>query len=208
MSISFVRWHKHKDLEQIADHIHKKLDCSVPIDIDYIIEMAGLDIMEVSRLKEDFGLYGLLGKIGDRFTIFIQRGDFKVTNYNTTYTLAEELAHYILHSDHFKNTTSVDDAYSFYIKIKQKSEMMMELNAKHLASAILLPRGDLKKKAIQCYKNNREILRELLKDDCDGIITVIASTLTDTYRVPEGVISYRLKAKVIGFKDFLKKDLK
>ena len=75
MSISFVRWHKHKDLEQIADYIHKKLDCRVPIDIDYIIEMSGLDIMEVSRLKEDFGLYGLLGRIGDKFTIFIQRGD-------------------------------------------------------------------------------------------------------------------------------------
>lgn len=208
MSISFIRWHKHKDLGQIADYIHKKLGCSVPIDIDYIIEMAGLDIMEVSRLKEDFGLYGLLGKIRDKFTIFIQRGDLKITNYNTTYTLAEELAHYILHNDHFKNTTSVDDAYNFYIKIKQKSEMMMELNAKHLASAILLPREDLKKKATQYYKKNKETLHELLKDDSDRIINVIASALSDAYQVPEGVISYRLKAKVIGFKDLLKRDLK
>ncbi|MBU4312947.1 MAG: ImmA/IrrE family metallo-endopeptidase [Candidatus Omnitrophica bacterium] len=146
MSISFVKWHKHKDLEAIADYIHNKL--------------------------------------------------------------AEELAHYILHQEHFKDTATFEDAYNFYIKIRQKSEMMMELNAKHLAAAILLPRGDLTRRATKCYKDNRETLLGLLKDDCDEIISTIASLLRDVYQVPEGVIAYRLKSKVIGFKDFLKKDIK
>ena len=208
MSINFVRWHKHENLEKIADKIHEHIGYNIPVDIDYVIEIAALEIMDINRLKEDFGLYGFLGKVKDKFTIFVQKGDLKITNYNTTYTLAEELAHYILHQDHFKNVRDFNDAYNFYIKIKQKSEMMMELNAKHLASAILLPREDLKRRAMKCYKDNRKVLLDLLKDDYDRIIDIIASDLSDTYRTPQGVISYRLKTKVVGFKDFLKKDIK
>lgn len=140
--------------------------------------------------------------------VFVQRGDLKITNYNTTYTLAEELTHYILHQGHFRNARDLTDAYDFYAKIKKKSEMMMELNAKSLAGAILLPREDLKRRAMQFYKDNRKTLLELLKDDCDSIVDTIAIALRDIYQVPEGAISYRLKAKVIGFKDFLKKDIK
>lgn len=54
MSTKFVQWHKHKNLEQIANDVQKKFTREVPIDIDYIVEMMGLEIVDINRLKEDF----------------------------------------------------------------------------------------------------------------------------------------------------------
>ena len=170
--------------------------------------MLGLEIFDIPRLKEDFGLFGLIAKIKDKFTIFIQKGDLTLTNYNTNYTLAEELSHYILHKKYFDKVTDFSDAYAFYNKIKEKSEMMMELNAKYLAGALLLPRAHLSSKAEEVYEEHKKILSELLDKNYDGIIDQIAISLSDVYRTPQGVIAYRLKNKTIGFKEFLKRKLK
>jgi len=203
-----VQWHKHDDLEKIADKIHDKYTSDIPIDIDYIIEALGLEIIDISNLKEDFGLYGLLGKVKGQFTIFIGKGDFKITNYNTNFTLAEELAHYILHKSYFKNVDDIEEAFNFYTEISEKSEMMLELNAKQLAGAILIPREDLKKRASDIYNRNKKIFHDLLKNDCDGIIDQIAVPLCDCYRVPQNAVSIRLKSKAVGFKEFLKAEYK
>jgi Zn-dependent peptidase ImmA (M78 family) len=207
MSIKFVKWHKRKTLEQVADEVHKRFTCQVPIDIDYITEMMGLEILDISRLKEDFGLYGFLGQVKKKFVIFVQKGDFKLTNYYTNFTIAEELSHFILHKEYFKNVKDFNEAFDFYTKIAQQSEMMIELNAKYLAGAILLPREHLKKKATEAYKQNESVFNEILKkgneESCEAIIAGISSSLIDIYRVPEGPIAFRLKTAAIGFKEFI-----
>lgn len=204
MSTRYIKWHKHEDLERIAKEIHKKYKCEVPIDIDFLIEIMGLDIRDINRLKEDFGLYGFLGKVKDRFTIFVQKGDFTTTNYNTNLTLAEELSHYILHKHYFEKVNDIDEAFDFYADMKKEADMMMEFNAKHLAGALLMPAEDLKIKALKLFKENKEILSKLLKNDCDQIISYLSITLSDIYRAPQAAIIYRLKAKVVGFREILK----
>lgn len=204
MSTRYIKWHKHEELERIAKEIHKKYKCEVPIDIDFLIEIMGLDIRDINRLKEDFGLYGFLGKVRDRFTIFVQKGDFKTTNYNTNLTLAEELSHYILHKHYFEKVNDINEAFAFYADMKKEADMMMEFNAKYLAGALLVPVEDLKTKALGLFKANKEILSKLLKNDCDQIISYLSIALSDIYRAPQAAIMYRLKAKVVGFKEALK----
>lgn len=86
--------------------------------------------------------------------------------------------------------------------------MMMELNAKYLAGAILLPQEHLKKESIKVFKQNESVFNEILKngneENCEAIIAGISSSLSDIYLVPDGLISFRLKAAAIGFKEFLK----
>ena len=125
MNIKFVKWHKRKTLEQVADEIHKRFTSEIPIDIDYITEMMGLEILDISRLKEDFGVYGFLGQVKKKFVIFVQKGDFNLTNYYTNFTIAEELSHFILHKEYFRNVKDINEAFEFYTKINQKSEMMI-----------------------------------------------------------------------------------
>jgi hypothetical protein len=208
MSIKYVKWHKQVELESLASQLHAQYQVEVPVDIDYLVEMMEIDICDISRLKEDFGLFGCLGKVKGKFVIFVQRGDFKVTNYYTNFTIAEELSHFILHKEYFKNVKDFNEAFEFYTKITQKSEMMIELNAKYLAGAILLPREHLKRKAEEVYKQNASMFNEILKngsqDNCETIIAGISSYLTDIYQVPDGAIAFRLKTKAIGFREFLK----
>ena len=52
MSISFVRWHKHENLEKIADKIHEHIGYNIPVDIDYVIEIAALEIMDINSSEE------------------------------------------------------------------------------------------------------------------------------------------------------------
>ena len=108
MSPKFIKWHKHKDLEQCASEIHKKLSCKIPIDIDFIVEMVGLELCGINRLKEDFGLYGFLGKVKGQFIIYVQRSDLNLTNYSINFTIAEELSHYLLHSDYFEDVSDLN----------------------------------------------------------------------------------------------------
>ena len=204
MSTKFIKWHTHEELEQIAKEIHKKYECGVCVDIDYIIEMMGLEIRDINRLKEDFGVHGFIGKVKGNFTIFVQKGDLKSTNYNTTFTLAEELSHYILHRHYFEEVNDIDEAFDFYAKMKQESNMMMEFNAKYLAGAILVPLEDLKDRALKIFRQNKEILKRLLDGDCDQIIDWISIELSSIYRAPQIAIIHRLKTKIVGFKSSLK----
>lgn len=206
-----VQWYKHSKLEQIAEKIHKQFELSVPVDIDYLVEKIGLEIRDFKRLKEDFNLYGLLAKIKNKFIIFVQQGDFNLTNYLTNGTIAEELAHYILHKDYFLNVSNLECACEFYVNLKADSEMKMELDAKYLAGAILLPADHLRKEAISLFSVNESILTKIIESDnddkCDLIIGGIAIGLSDIYQVSEGVIAYRLKSKYLGFKEFIEKKI-
>ena len=203
MSTKYVKWHKNEDLEKIAEAIHRDFECTPPVDIDYIAEMMGLEILDIHRLKEDFGVYGLLGKVKGNYTIYIQKGSFDITNYNTNLTIAEELAHFVLHKKYFDDVQDIDEAHDFYTKIKEKSEAMMEFNAKHLAGAILVPKDDLIKQAEKLFKKHKLQILDIAQNDPDIVIDYIATRLTDYYRVPDIAISYRLKRKITGFKDFV-----
>lgn len=208
MSIKYVKWYKQDNLEQLAAKILNTYRCEIPVDIDYIVAMMGLEISDIERLKEDFGLYGCLGQVKKNFVIFVQKGDLKVTNYHTSFTIAEELAHFILHKEHFKNVKDINEAFEFYTKIHKTSEMKMELDAKYLASAILVPRDHLKKMALDAFKENETAIVEILKTDnediCEAVINSISASLSDVYHAPDGTVAYRLKTRAVGFREFIK----
>lgn len=206
-NINYVTWHKHKDLEKIAADIHSSFKCKVPIDIDYIAEMIGIEIFDIPRLKQDFRLLGLLAKVKGKYVIYVPQGDLKLTNYSLNFTIAEELSHFILHKDYFKDVNDFAEAYEFYTEISEQSEMMVELNAKHLASAILLPKDSLRSSAEEIFRKNKAVYRKVLDNNHDAIIDHIASLLEDKFKVPEGKIAQRLKCKELNFREFLKKEL-
>ena len=53
MNTSYIKWHTHESLEKIALEIHKKYECNVPVDIDYIVEMMGIERSEERRVGKE-----------------------------------------------------------------------------------------------------------------------------------------------------------
>jgi Zn-dependent peptidase ImmA (M78 family) len=207
-------WYKRDNLEKIASGILLKYSCSdPPIDIDFLVEMEGLNLSDIKGLKRDFGVFGLLARMKNEYVIFVDKGDLKLTNYNTNFTIAEELAHFILHSEYFKIVKSLNDAVIFYTDfVSQESKMVLEFNAKYLAGAILLPKNHLQTLAIKTFEKNRATFNEVMKsgnlDLCEDIIDAIATSLIDVYKAPAGIIAYRLKSEAIGLRKYIKEKYK
>ena len=56
------------------------------------------------------------------------------------FTLAEELAHFLIHRDLFINCHTAEDRLKIEDMLDERTEAHMESNAKALASAILMPK--------------------------------------------------------------------
>lgn len=203
----FVKWPTDSELEKLALKIRKQYDCGIPLDIDYLVEAAGLDLRCMPRLKQDFGVRGLLSRVKNDWVVFVQDDAFSLTNYETNFTIAEEFAHYILHKDMFASVVNFEEAYDFYINtLDEKSRMMMELGAKGLAAALLIPADDLLKKATTILKVHSKTLLPLVEDNLEDVINYISVPLSDEYQAPEHTVIFRLKKKLVGFKDLLKSE--
>ena len=62
------------------------------------------------------------------------------------FTLAEELAHFILHSDIYNNCRTIDKRMEQESLLTRQEKWYLETNAKALASAILMPKTMVEKR--------------------------------------------------------------
>lgn len=146
----------------------------------------------------------MLAKIKGKFVIIFQGEDDSPINYQTTFTIAEELAHYILHKDYFTSIQDIPSAIDFYSKLSRETEFNLEREAKQLAAAILVPLRDLKKEAVKVLKAHEKVLFDCCSDD-DEIIERIADHLSDRYQVVSEVIKRRLRSNICKFQEQVKK---
>ncbi|MDD5421974.1 MAG: ImmA/IrrE family metallo-endopeptidase [Candidatus Omnitrophica bacterium] len=130
-------------LEEIATVFLSKFNTSVtplPIEIDLISEKSlGINIIDFSMLKEKYGLEGFLA-LGKK-TIYIDGYLMDNDNFYNRYrfTVAEEVAHSILHGNLFKNIKDIEEYFDAFDKLKHFQVARMDQDAKYLASAILMP---------------------------------------------------------------------
>lgn len=111
-----------------------------PIEIDLISEKnLGINIIDFSMLREKYGLEGFLA-LGKK-TIYIDENLMNNDSFYNRYrfTVAEEVAHTILHSDLFKNVKDIEEYFDAFDKLKHFQIARMDQDAKYLASAILMP---------------------------------------------------------------------
>lgn len=74
----------------------------IPTDIEMLIEKSGIIIEAIDDLRKDFSVKGLVAKdVKDdgRIKIFIDTRHYEEDAFEYKFTLAEELAHILLHMD-------------------------------------------------------------------------------------------------------------
>jgi Zn-dependent peptidase ImmA (M78 family) len=59
------------------------------------------------------------------------------------FTLAEELAHFLVHRQLFADCRTIEDRFKIEEKLDERTRSYMESNAKALASAILMPKATI-----------------------------------------------------------------
>ena len=129
----------------------------LPIPIETIIDVQlGINIFPLPRLYKDHGQNGYLSR--DRKTIYIDDLQYEQLNEKYRFTLAHELAHYVLHKDCYDQViyTSCEEYIKWRLSVDPEKIGWLDTQAQWFAGIILVPTEQLKKccqHIIEKYKN-------------------------------------------------------
>lgn len=138
-----IKFYAPQALESLAeaflDEFDKPVD-SLPVEIDLIIQRdLKIEIIPFISLEQRYGLHGYLAL--SLKTIYIDQYIMDTDSFERRYrfTLAEEVAHLILHKNLFAGVKIPEDYLETFDKISEGERLRMDLDAKRLAEAILMP---------------------------------------------------------------------
>ena len=135
------------ELEQIAaDALRDAQHCfkGQRVDIErLILEKFRIKIETFVDLRRRWDTYAFIDTTGS--TIFIDAELMNEDRLEKKYrfTLAEELAHFLIHRQLFAECRTIEDRFRIEEKLDERTRVYMETNAKALASAILMPKATI-----------------------------------------------------------------
>jgi Zn-dependent peptidase ImmA (M78 family) len=186
------------ELEHIAEDFHntsgRKFE--IPVDVDLLLENTkDVDLDIWPGLAANHNLLGMAGINPDTNIIYIyiddKLADTSALMRRYRMTVAEELAHILLHKPAIEVVKTAED---FKLIQNHPKWYLYERNAKRLAAALLMPAPYLLKDAPELYGEIIARLPEPYKfSNPDAIKNKITSLLADKYLVSVESMRYRLK---------------
>ena len=172
----------------------------IPVNIELIVEKGGdfANLLPVNNLKQEHDTYGCLVRDAGSGKMIVAVDEYMAENNETTYrfTLAEEVAHFILHGEIFREATSIQSWTALCSAITPRLYWQMDRNAKYLAGALLMPQEPLNRHVREAYQKHfcqSEIMNE------KHLRALIAKRLAPLYNVSdEHAMFYRLSNQAIS----------
>ena len=164
---------------------------SVPVDIDFIAEnRLQLEIFPVPGLEANFSVFGAFWKIHDeKYKLIIDQDvmDYQPALYR--FTVGEEIAHYVLHRDHFAEVKGVKEACQVQAKLRVDLHHM-ERNAKWFSSALLMPNKAVREAANRTYAT---LIAHVGFANPDAVLKQVVSLLAKQFEVSPQAMRHRLE---------------
>lgn len=199
---SYLRIYNIPELERIA---HKQLKTlangfAIPVDVEHIVEeLPSVDLDYYPCLRSNYGLDGMIGRDPDTNEIIIYIDEELATSERLLrryrMTIAEELAHLILHRKAIESVENPDD---FLFLHKLPEWYKYERNAKKLAAMILMPSECVLEHSRNLY---REIISHVGFDNPEVVKNFLASKLADRYEVSLQTMKIRLEEWPVNVMD-------
>lgn len=140
-------------LEKIAqDALTGADDClqKYRVDIEKLIENKYKLVIDIHYgLQQKFGVMAYMLTHGNRLFIDDKLIDEPRLEKRYRFTLAEELAHFIIHRELYKECNDVDERIQMELSLTRQEQWFLETNAKALASAILIPKSLIERRVEQ-----------------------------------------------------------
>jgi Zn-dependent peptidase ImmA (M78 family) len=190
------------ELERIAADALRDAGACVKgrrVDIErLILEKFKLKIESFAELRRRWDAYAFIDAGGKVIYIDAELMNEERHEKKYRFTLAEELAHFLIHRQLFANCHTIADRMKIEEALDERTLAYMESNAKALASAILMPKT--------CIEPLVESLAGKLLD-VEGHILVdkLVSTLADEYDVNFQAAKRRMRN--LGYRQRLGLDL-
>lgn len=160
-------------LEEIAqDVLSGAEDCihGYRVDIERLLETKYEIIIDIHYNLQGIGVMAYMLIQGKRLFVDDKLIDARFGK-RYRFTLAEELAHFIIHKDIYKDCKNLDERIEKDSLLTGQEQWFLETNAKALASAILIPKAIIEKRIEQLFstigndpKHTQSIINILAQD--------------------------------------------
>ncbi len=178
------------ELDKIAANELHDAGCYIEnnrVDIERLIHgKYKLEIDPFFDLRKRWDTYGFVNVQGNKIYIDADLMDDEYEEKKYRFTLAEELAHFLIHREIFANCKSVDERVKFERSLGEAVIDRMDRQAKALASSILMPKF--------LFEPRLEFLAEKCRDDSGQIIVdELATMLSREFDVNYRAVKRRMK---------------
>ncbi len=157
-------------LENIAQDVLKDAEHCIEgyrVDIEQLIETKYKIIIDVHyNLQQKYGVMAYMLLYENRLFVDDKLIDDIRLAKRYRFTLAEELAHFIIHKDVYKNCKDLNERIEMESLLSRQEQWFLETNAKALASAILIPKAHIENRMEQLFSvvgNKPEHTQAILK---------------------------------------------
>lgn len=186
-----IRPHKSWELEGVAKDFFRTLWTDPPpVNVELILEKRlGVELIPHPHLRHrNVEAFPVRNALSGHWTIYF---DEALVDNEARYrfTLAEELAHFLLHKDLISNFKSEEEYFEQYDDIPPTLYGIFDRNAKYLAAKILVPAEHYRDAVMEVV--NRK-LREM-PPDYERILSASMHELAGLYAVSWDVLKNRLR---------------
>ena len=179
----------------------------LPQDIENLIDRVGCDIGTVKNLFINFGVKGsILKRKTCGFAVVIDDDHYEKEEFYYRFTLAEELAHVVLHSTIFINSVNLEAHSKLIMALDDEEYHSMESQARVMASHFLFPHPLFKNfmfdwvnthlteiKAHDCFDKN-ELANFIAVSTCRQLLVSRQVVYHTLMRFPDAVIDAILES--------------
>ncbi len=170
-------------------------DNSLPIDIEVLLDKAGIEIHPVNRMYEDFGVKGAVLKTIGGYALAIDENHYESESqeFYFRFTLAEELAHILLHEKLIAGITTLDEVQSYHASFSDEEYKRIEQQARTMASQLLLPSQIFDQFVIDWVREHLEEIQKAQFFSPNELADFIAERMYKSLKLSRDVIRTSLK---------------
>lgn len=204
--------YKYAQLKDISEDFIRNNNIKIkalPTDIELLIEKSGIIIESINDLLKEFSVKGLVTKdVKNRgkIKIFIDSKHYEEDEFEYKFTLAEELAHSLLHIDLYDNINDVENYIRIYKSISEEDYRKYEQQARNLASFLLLPEKEFNKYVLDYIDSRIDEFQEInfqsAEDFADKLSNLISKKLVLSHHVIYWTMAKRYPERLV---DIIKK---
>ena len=164
----------------------------MPVPVDIMIERLGANIVPRKNMLQRIGIDAFWNP---NFTaLYIDEDRYmSSSNYRGRFTLAHEIGHYVLHKDHSKEFSNMEE-WKNHILGKTALRKIEEMEANDFAGFLLIPTKELRLK-FEELKSSDTSYEEILEGEIDNseIMRYFTGDLAKYFQVSRSCMEIRIK---------------
>lgn len=163
----------------------------IPVEIENVAYHLGLDINPIPGLSRTCHTHGALWRdAGGQYWIVVDEHlmDFKENRYR--FTVAEEIAHFVLHRDQIDQASDIRGAIGLQRRLADRYRFF-EANARRLAAEMLMPRDPLHQDLGTAYE---QVVKVAGFRNLPAVTRQVTDILRRRYAVSYDAMGYQLQS--------------